>query len=756
MAIEITQRPPDLCYVGNLPDIQLTTTEDFLDFILTVGGVELLTETFYADTQGNIIIPIRKLLEGQVSMHIPDVNLFVQQDAVYDVVCMLDEDEINFRIVKGGVDRQEFVTADFLAVNWLTWQPQSKQVKYRDPEYLSYYPQEEVTVRLKVFFQDGTDTELDIYTLQPDLLQTVNVTFEYIHGLFANQPIYFDVWIASGDGELTWRQRYVLTDQAFEYDDLFVFGNTLGGIDTIRFTGQKTLLNKQQFDRGLFFDEFELEYNINTDRAYEKNTGFFRSSRQLFWSQDFFSSLQKYLVQGSELRRVLTREPQFEAARFDLIAFDFQYVFTSQVEYLDWISDDPLGVLVVIGPDQEQYYLVPRLWLFPILEDPSAAIFPVQLEGEQQWYGLTMQKILEYLLDQIDIPSGDRVIDPGEFEMVSPTSGFVTGAKFVRNGIERNYTGSVILFGTPLAPNNAWDIIYTQPANAVGYERGTEDVEPVAPNPPVGEFLLHQILRLNTGEVIVTPIDPGDPQTANELGKNGEYAPIWQQELNVNTYYSFQISFVNWSSAFYDIHGHRPKSGTLHVNFVTEGFSRLVDFSRISIVSMDIGHEHGDFILIQTSSTQATIFAKKTAYHGTMIFRYAVKTQTVKDDSLVKNGVHGILPAGAQYISENYLAYIPTTGNVIRFDRPRSYGFNETPVSGNISVSIQFAQDAFMAKMLHNGASAPLILVPGSVALHKSGGFHVNGVINEYLFICHKNNLGVVSRISYSISQSNL
>jgi hypothetical protein len=756
MAIEITQQPPDLCYVGNLPDIELTTTEDLLEFILTVGGDELLTETFYPDTQGNIIIPIRKLLEDQVSMRIPEVNLFVQQDAVKDVVCLLDEEEVNFRIVKGGVDRKEFVTADFLPINWLTWQPQSKQVKYRDPEYLSYYPQEEVTVKVRVYFQDGTDTEFDVYTLQPGLLQTVNVTFEYIHGLFANQPIYFDVWIASDDGELTWRQRYVLTDQAYEFDDLFVFENSLGGIDTIRFTGQKTLINKQQFDRGLFFDEFELEYDINPDRAYEKNTGFFRSTRQLFWSQDFFSSLQKYLVQGSELRRVLTREPQFEAARFDLIAFDFQFVFTRQVVYLDWVSDAPLDVLVIIGPDEEQYYLVPRLWLFPMLEDPSGAIFPVQLDGEQQWYGVTMQKILEYLLDQIDIPSGDRVIDPGVFEMVSPTSGTLTGAKFVRNGIERNYTGPVTLLGTPEAPNNAGEIIYTQAANTVGYIRGDEAEEPVFPNPPPGEFVLHQILRLNTGEEIITPVSPEYPQTANEISKNGQFAPIWQQTLNIDTYYSFQLAFVSWASAFYNTSGHRPKSGTLHVNFVTAPGSRLVDSLRFTMVAVDIGHEHGDFVLVQTSPTQATLFAKKTAYHGTVVFKFLIKTQTVREDSLVNNGIHGPLPAGTQFPSKNYLAYVPTTGSEIRSDKNRSYGYNGTPVTGDISISVLFAQDAFMPKMLHNGLTPPAILKPDNVVLHKSGGFHVNGVINEYLFIYHKNNAGNVTRISYSISQPNL
>lgn len=88
-------------------------------------------------------------------------------------------------------------------------------------------------------------------------------------------------------------------------------------------------------------------------------------------------------------------------------------------------------------------------------------------------------------------------------------------------------------------------------------------------------------------------------------------------------------------------------------------------------------------------------------------------------------------------------------------DATPSWGFNGTPLTGNLTISVLFAQDAFMAKMLHNGSSQPVISVLGGVSINKTGGFHVNGEINEYLFICHKNDLGNVVRISYSISQSN-
>lgn len=98
-----------------------------------------------------------------------------------------------------------------------------------------------------------------------------------------------------------------------------------------------------------------------------------------------------------------------------------------------------------------------------------------------------------------------------------------------------------------------------------------------------------------------------------------------------------------------------------------------------------------------------------------------------------------------------YDDYIPRSGNTVSFETPNKYGYDGTPRTGNITISITGAKEINMAKMLHNG-SAPSISVPGGVTLHLSGGLHVAGIANEYLLICHKNNAGTVTRISYTVS----
>jgi hypothetical protein len=95
--------------------------------------------------------------------------------------------------------------------------------------------------------------------------------------------------------------------------------------------------------------------------------------------------------------------------------------------------------------------------------------------------------------------------------------------------------------------------------------------------------------------------------------------------------------------------------------------------------------------------------------------------------------------------------YIPSTGTIL-FDRPRKYGYNGTPVTGNLTIGITDAKEINMAKVLHDDTVPPTISVPGGVTLHLSGGTYDVAKVNEYLFICHKNNAGAVTRISYTVS----
>lgn len=96
-------------------------------------------------------------------------------------------------------------------------------------------------------------------------------------------------------------------------------------------------------------------------------------------------------------------------------------------------------------------------------------------------------------------------------------------------------------------------------------------------------------------------------------------------------------------------------------------------------------------------------------------------------------------------------AYIPSTGD-IRFDVLRSYGYDGTPVSSNLTIDIASGADNTMAKVLHNNSVQPTITVPGGVTLHQAAGTYVPNEDNEIYFIAHKNNAGVITRVTFSFN----
>ncbi|MFN3802192.1 hypothetical protein [Belliella pelovolcani] len=99
--------------------------------------------------------------------------------------------------------------------------------------------------------------------------------------------------------------------------------------------------------------------------------------------------------------------------------------------------------------------------------------------------------------------------------------------------------------------------------------------------------------------------------------------------------------------------------------------------------------------------------------------------------------------------------YVASIGNTIAFDLPRKYGYDTLPFGfTSFNFNIEGASELNLIKMLHSGevGNPPVFNVPVGVELHHSGGDYEFDVLNEYLFICHKNNAGQVTRISYSIS----
>lgn len=98
--------------------------------------------------------------------------------------------------------------------------------------------------------------------------------------------------------------------------------------------------------------------------------------------------------------------------------------------------------------------------------------------------------------------------------------------------------------------------------------------------------------------------------------------------------------------------------------------------------------------------------------------------------------------------------FTPKTGTTLSFDGPNKYGFDGTATTGNLTFSITDAKETVMIKCLHNDTTEPTLTPPGGVSLIKEGASYQADVDNILYAVCHKNNAGTVTKISYSWTQN--
>jgi hypothetical protein len=366
-----------------------------------------------------------------------------------------------------------------------------------------------------------------------------------------------------------------------------------------------------------------------------------------------------------------------------------------------------------------------------------------------------------------DIPNGatgNRITNPGILVITSETSATLTGLTWVWEGVNKSFTGALILEPKPDSPDNRFDIVTVSDADTPAVEEGVEDEDPVIPAPATaGHIIAQTIYRPHTLPDIVEPSPvAGVFQTQSVAGSNGEYAPIWRQTVEINRSYDFKIGYIFWSSSYADAFQHRPQNGYVSVNFVTNPTDTGIDPDRIIITSYDVDGQYGDFAIQQLYS-EVTLYAKKTGYHGTHFFNYlGPKNSTVLDDSLVDGGVYvGLEPIIPIYYSRESMDFVPGYGNTISFRRAYGYGmasalYGGAALTGNLTIAVTYAKDGNMVKVRHNDSVEPTITVPGGVTKRLLSGEYVTGVDNIYLFILDMYSDGTVYAVNYTISQNTL
>lgn len=404
--MNIIQQPDMLSLSMNLKNFIIGSSRQ-TTFTLKAGDKELVSQVYAPDENGVMEIDIHEIVHSFLSYSLKDIGeVYQQTNLVADFTAVIDSTEITFRVIRSGVDRLTDSATNFLTQNFLTWQPNVKPVTYYSPEFLTYYAVVAGTVRLRAYFTDESgavksQTDYTVTELMPGIAYTMPLQYSVVAGWLGHKlPAYYDVWVENTSGQrLTYIQRYYAEDMRSEQEQWVLFENSLGGIDTFRAYGVTTL-NGEHTHNIAETDECFQEYRVDTERKFQKNTGYLNDNERK-WLLDFFPSQKKYLYAGNYLRQIVVMESNVSFTNRDIpsnYTFTFKYADARPLLNLPR-TDLPADILNITVPEVGSFTVPPRLAEFSRLPLSEGALFPIQNPYSEEWSTTNVAAIGYYLAD---------------------------------------------------------------------------------------------------------------------------------------------------------------------------------------------------------------------------------------------------------------------------------------------------------------------------------------------------------------------
>jgi len=410
--MNLLQVPPPLVLAGNINEFRIASDTDIsFRFGLYVNGSaqQLLSEN-HTPANGVVRIDVKAIIERNLSVDLPSgQEVFEQVNAYKQFYYQINNSTpVTFRAVKGGVDGRpaSFDSDAFLKENFLSWQPQKKGVTSTQSEYLSYLFRGDETVITRAYYKndDGEilHSDVTLFNHRGTVVEgvsdrpgvyTLDVSMGVVAGLFSNvTPLAWDVWVNDALGNrLTYIQRFLL-ESAGDDDEIYVFINTLAGIDTLRCTGRRLYLPKTEAEVAIQ-NGISLEVNSGLHDVHKQYTGFVSTKEQAYWLLDFFMSTVRYHLTGGGLRRIIIEQQEQEwqphsAAGF---SFSFRYADRTRYNFVDRTAVLP-EVADLIDPSA-LFFLERRLADYPVASDDGDWFIPVQDQFGHTWYKLPARSI---------------------------------------------------------------------------------------------------------------------------------------------------------------------------------------------------------------------------------------------------------------------------------------------------------------------------------------------------------------------------
>lgn len=416
--IQVLLYPDALSMVGSMNAFEIySSSKTDVVFALRYQGssANIVQHTYTPNDKNRITVSVKDIILPLLSFEVKDsIEPYIQPNimkafvaTVYEVGSEGSKKEISFSVIRAGVDRLADSAANFLKTNFLTWQPQTKEVTYYSPEFLTYYAAEASEVKCKAYIPNGHGYEekvLTLASLEAGKVYTVPVQYAIIAKLLGDGilPHVYEIWVEQAGERVTYVQQYFAGGMKSEEEEWFLFENSLGGVDCFRAYGNSENTAEHTHNVAEIEEDSE-EYRVDTTRKFKKNTGFLdKKERQ--WLLDFFPSLGKYVYHGNSLRKITVTDSDVNYEAKELPSnYTFTYKYSDARPYLN-ISRSEVGSFKQLDiqlPDLGNFTIAPRLVECQRLTLSSGALFPVQNPYSEEWGVTTLAAIFTQLVGQL-------------------------------------------------------------------------------------------------------------------------------------------------------------------------------------------------------------------------------------------------------------------------------------------------------------------------------------------------------------------
>lgn len=416
--IQVLLSPDALSMVGSMNAFEIySSSKTDVVFALRYQGssTNIVQHTYTPNDKNRVTVSVKDIILPLLSFEVKDSSEpYIQPNimkafvaTVYEVGSEDSKKEISFSVIRAGVDRLADSAANFLKTNFLTWQPQTKEVTYYSPEFLTYYAAEASEVKCKAYLWNGATYDekvLTLASLEAGNAYTIPVQYAIISKLLGDGalPHVYEIWVEQAGERVTYVQQYFAGGMKSEEEEWFLFENSLGGIDCFRAYGNSENTAEHTHNVAEIEEDSE-EYRVDTTRKFKKNTGFLdKKERQ--WLLDFFPSLGKYVYHGSALRKITVIESDVNYEAKELPSdYTFTYKYSDARPYLN-ISRSEVGSFKQLDiqlPDLGNFTIAPRLVECQRLTLSSGALFPVQNPYSEEWGVTTLAAIFTQLVGQL-------------------------------------------------------------------------------------------------------------------------------------------------------------------------------------------------------------------------------------------------------------------------------------------------------------------------------------------------------------------